>query len=222
MIFPYVDKPQRTTRPWKPSPSQSTSPTSPARGPSYSPPSSKPPCPTGVKPAPMDNPQNSDCGRPPAQCLRGFPACLSASTYLRGFQAGLSSIRLFTGTSGLSIFNLTVFWYFRATYPQAHYLRGLPACMPANARLTRAAEATGLACPKDAGFRPTDHSVLLRPAGLCLTISLAHRRPQEQSVRRSIQCVEASCIAGARVKYHRPKRGRRDRRTATTPAPQPA
>ena len=180
------------------------------------------PCPTGAKPSPMDNPQNSDCGRPPAQCLRGFPACLSASTYLRGFQAGLSSIRLFTGTSGLSIFNLTVFWYFRATYPQAHYLRGLPACMPANARLTRAAEATGLACPKDAGFRPTDHSVLLRPAGLCLTISLAHRRPQEQSVRRSIQCVEASCIAGARVKYHRPKRGRRDRRTATTPAPQPA
>lgn len=63
----------------------------------------------------------------------------------------------------------SIYGHSRFVYLLAQCLRTLLAGLPANARSTRATEATGLKCPKDAGFRPTSHCAPLRPSGLCLT-----------------------------------------------------
>ena len=70
-----------------------------------------------------------------------------------------------TGISGGSVRQPSVYAGFRMAYPQAHYLRGFPACLPANAQLARDSEAAQLERPKDAEYRSVDHSAPLRPAG---------------------------------------------------------
>ena len=63
----------------------------------------------------------------------------------------------------------SIYGHSRFVYLLAQCLRALPAGLPANARSTRATEATGLKCPKDAGSRPMSHCAPLQPSGLCLT-----------------------------------------------------
>ena len=64
---------------------------------------------------------------------------------------------VFTGAPDLPIRQSSVYAGFRLSCPQPHCLRALPTGLPANARWTRAVEATRLKCPKDAGSRPTGH-----------------------------------------------------------------
>ena len=61
-----------------------------------------------------------------------------------------------TSVSGGAARQPSVYAGFRIAYPPAPYLRGFPAGLPANARLTRAVEAARLKRPKDAGFRLAD------------------------------------------------------------------
>ena len=67
--------------------------------------------------------------------------------------------------SGRAARQPSVYVGFRPAYPLAKYLRALPACLPANARLTRASEAAGLKRPKDAEHRPINYFTPLRLAG---------------------------------------------------------
>ena len=69
------------------------------------------------------------------------------------------------GISGEAARQPSVYVGFRPAYPLAQCLRALPACLPANAQLTRVSEAAGLKCPKDAEHRPMDHFTPLWTAG---------------------------------------------------------
>ena len=88
-------------------------------------------------------------------------------------------------------------------YPQAQYLRALPACLPANAQLTRVTEAARLERPKDAEYRPTDHSAPLRPTGSRLPHTAADdlpRTPRKTGISGGA-ARQPSVYAGFRVAY---------------------
>ena len=88
-------------------------------------------------------------------------------------------------------------------YPQAHYLRGISACLPANARLTRDSEASRLERSKDGEYRPADHSAPLRPAGSRLTDTAADdlpRTPRKTGISGGA-ARQPSVYAGFRVAY---------------------
>ena len=108
-----------------------------------------------------------------------------------------------TGISGGATRQPIVYAGFRPTYPQAYYLRGFPAGLPANARLTRAAEAAQLERPKDAEYRPMDHFTPQRLAGSRLPHTAADdlpRTPRKTDISGGA-ARQPSVYAGFRVAY---------------------
>ena len=95
---------------------------------------------------------------------------------------------------------------FRPPCPPAQYLRGFPACLPANARLTRVSALLRLKRPKDVDFRP-----VVRPVTTSIQRAAAshhtHSTPLAHFLQRLPRVAYCSIVTPpARVKRASPNR----------------